>query len=270
MVTVKVSGLHYYPIKSCAGTTEDAAEVGVRGIVHDREWMVVDDADEFITQREIPKMCLVKPIVNEANSKLSLSLSAPGINSIQVPATDAHGQRRVKVWSDKCRADDQGDEAALWLSEYLGVKCRLVRMSPDYKRQCDQRYAKRKTDQTGFADGFPVLLISEESLVDLNNRLSDKILMNRFRPNIVVTGCSAFAEDNWKTVRIGEVVFDVVKPCARCVITTVDQANADKGIEPLKTLSSFRNNQNRILFGQNLVHHGPGKIKVGDTLEVLD
>ena len=222
----------------------------MRGIVHDREWMVVNEADQFITQREIHKMCLVKPILNETNGNLSLSLSAPGMSPIEVPATDAHGQRRVKVWSATCRADDQGDEAAKWLSEFLGTKCRLVRMSPDYKRQCDQRYAKRKTDQTGFADDFPVLLISEDSLVDLNNRLSEKILMNRFRPNIVVTGCGAFAEDKWNTVRIGEVVFDVVKPCARCVVTTVDQANAQAGVEPLKTLATYRNSKQKLLFGQ--------------------
>ena len=139
-------------------------------------------------------------------------------------------------------------------------------MSADWKRQVDRKYAKREEDQTGFADGFPVLLISEESLDDLNSRLEKKLPMNRFRPNIVVTGAGAFSEDDWSIVRIGEVTFDVVKPCARCVITTVDQSTSETSSEPLRALSKFRHFNNRILFGQNLVHHLPGKIRVGDTV----
>ncbi|HEY9733745.1 MAG TPA: MOSC N-terminal beta barrel domain-containing protein [Drouetiella sp.] len=268
-MAIEVTELNFYPIKSCRGTTLDSAEVALRGIARDREWLVVEaSTNNFITQREIAEMCLIDPQVS-ADGK-SLVLSAPGMETLAVPVTSDHGQRRVTVWSKACKADDQGDSAAQWLSKYLDVDCRLVRMADTHKRQVDQRYAKRKTDQVGFADDFPLLLISEESLQDLNNRLPEPIPMNRFRPNIVVKGCGAFEEDKWNTIKIGELLFDVVKPCARCVITTIDQSNGNKAAEPLKTMNSFRNKNNRLLFGQNIVHHAPGKISLGDPVEVLD
>lgn len=268
-MAVKVTELNFYPIKSCCGTTLDTATVSVRGLEHDREWLVIDaSTNNFITQREIAKMCLINPQV--ADGGKSLTLAAPGMDTVEVPVTNADGQRRVTVWSTACKADDQGDAAAKWLSDYLDTDCRLVRMSDSHRRQVDQRYAKRKTDQVGFADGFPILLISEESLTDLNNRLPQAIPMNRFRPNIVVKGCDAFEEDNWTTIKIGELLFDVVKPCARCVITTIDQSTANQGIEPLKTMNSFRNKHNKLLFGQNIVHHSTGQIRVGDKVELLN
>ena len=268
-MVIEVTELNFYPIKSCGGTALDTAEIALRGIKHDREWLIVDEiTNNFITQREIAKMCLIKPETSESGDELTLH--APGMDAIKVPVTTAFGRRRVTVWSKACKADDQGDPVAQWLSKFLDVNCRLVRMADDHKRQVDQRYAKRKTDQVGFADDFPLLLISEESLVDLNSRLNDPLPMNRFRPNIVVKGGNAFDEDNWKTIKIGELFFDVVKPCARCTITTVDQSNANKGPEPLKTLAAYRNSRNRLLFGQNIVHHSSGKVRIGDTLEILD
>jgi uncharacterized protein len=267
-MNIKVTELNFYPVKSCGGTTLDTAEVALRGIVHDREWLVVNETNIAITQRDVSSMCLIKPSVSESADELLLN--APGMNLIHVPITDKFGQREVTVWSNQCRADDQGDAAAAWLSEYLGVRCRLVRMSDDNTRQVDQKYAKRETDQVGFADEFPHLLISEESLDDLNSRLDKPIPMDRFRPNIVIKGCNAFDEDTWNTVKIGDIVFDIVKPCARCVITTIDQSNGSKGIEPLKLLAKYRNTNNKLLFGQNIVHHSTGKLRIGDLLEVLD
>ncbi len=268
-MVIEVTALNFYPIKSCGGTALDTADIALRGIKHDREWLVVDaSTNNFITQREIAKMCLIKPELS--NTENELTLSAPGMDSIKVPVTKTCGQRRVTVWSKACKADDQGDAVAQWLSKFLNVDCRLVRMADDHKRQVDQRYAKRKTDQVGFADDFPILLISEESLVDLNTRRDEQHPMNRFRPNIVVKGCSAFDEDKWNTIKIGDLLFDVVKPCARCIITTIDQVNANKGPEPLKTLAAYRNSRNRLLFGQNVVHHSSGKLRIGDTLEIID
>jgi uncharacterized protein YcbX len=142
-------------------------------------------------------------------------------------------------------------------------------MADDYKRTVDQRYAKRKTDQVGFADGYPVLIASEESLDDLNNRLEQPLPMNRFRPNLVLKGASAFAEDSWKTIRVGDITFDIVKPCARCVITTIDQKSGEKGSEPLKTMASFRLVRNKAMFGMNAVHHTKGVIRIGDRAEIL-
>ncbi|MBI2809837.1 MAG: MOSC domain-containing protein [Candidatus Melainabacteria bacterium] len=268
-MVIEVTELNFYPIKSCAGTALDTADIALRGIRYDREWLIVDEStNNFITQREIAKLCLIKPEVSQSGDELTLN--APGMDAIKVPVTRSCGQRRVTVWSKACKSDDQGDAVGQWLSKFLNVDCRLVRMADDHKRQVDQRYAKRKTDQVGFADDFPILLISEESLVDLNSRLNEKIPMNRFRPNIVVKGCNAFDEDNWKTIKIGELLFDVVKPCARCTITTIDQSDANKGPEPLKTLAAYRNSRNRLLFGQNIVHHAPGKLRIGDTLEIID
>lgn len=266
---IRVSALHYYPIKSCAGTTVDVAQIGRRGIDYDRGWMIVDDTGMFVSQREIHKMCLVRPRVCNGDGALELSLNAPGMPELIVPATDVYGEITVTVWRDQCVANDQGDQAAVWLSAFLDAPVRLVRMAQNHVRQVDQQYALRETDEVGFADGFPMLLISEESLNDLNNRLAEPILMNRFRPNVVVTGCGAFAEDSWRSIQIGSVQCDVVKPCARCVITTVDQETGKAGAEPLKALSGFRLFENRLLFGQNIVHVSPGTIKVGDELRVL-
>lgn len=265
---ITISQLNYYPIKSCGGTTIDAADIGLRGLMHDREWLIIDYMNNMITQREIAKMCLVQPTISDDGNLLTLD--APGMETIAVPVTAENGQRRVTVWSKACRADDQGDAVADWLSKYLDTNCRLVRMSDDFKRQVDQRYAKRKTDQTGFADDFPILLLSEESLVDLNKRINESLPMDRFRPNIVVKGCEPFDEDNWNTIKIGGILFDVVKPCARCVITTIDQKTAKKGAEPLKVLASYRNSRNRLLFGQNVIHHSEGKVAIGDRVEVID
>ncbi|CAN5416670.1 MOSC domain-containing protein [soil metagenome] len=268
-MVIAVTELNFYPIKSCAGTALDTAEIALRGIRHDREWLIVDQStNHFITQREIAKMCLIKPELSQSGDELTLN--APGMVTIKVPVTTASGRRRVTVWSKACKADDQGDSVAQWLSKFLNVNCRLVRMADDNNRQVDQRYAKRKTDQVGFADDFPILLISEESLADLNSRLTEPLPMNRFRPNVVVKGCNAFDEDNWNTIKIGELLFDVVKPCARCVITTIDQSDANKGPEPLKTLTAYRNSKNRLLFGQNIVHHSSGQLRIGDSLEILD
>src|SRR5262249_19187395 len=155
-----------------------------------------------------------------------------------------------------------------WLSDYLGQKCRLVRMADFTVRRLDERYAK--DGEVGFADGYPFLLISEASLSDLNERLAEPVPMNRFRPNIVTSGSGSYAEDRWKTIRIGTLEFRVVKPCDRCVITTVNQSTGDKGIEPLRTLATYRKSEAGVIFGQNLVHQGTGSIYVGDSIEILE
>lgn len=279
-MTVTVSELNVYPIKSCKGNSAAVASVVARGFQFDREWMVVDDEGEFFTQRDVPKMALVSPTVNSDG----LTLNAPGLPELLIShngdlhaggtvnknaSVGAQRTKRVIVWSDVCDAVDQGDAAAEWLSSFLGMRCRLVRMAARFVRQVDQDYALRVSDQVGFADGFPFLLISEESLGDLNSRLQNPIPMNRFRPNIVVKGCKPFEEDEWKTIRIGDIKFDVVKPCARCTITTINQDTIERGQEPLRTLASFRNVDNKVMFGQNIVHHSTGSIKISDPVEII-
>lgn len=263
-MSISVSALYRYPIKSCAGTALSTAEIGKRGIEHDRRWMIVDDSNEGLTQRDIPQMALVYPHVDGNGG---LALEAPGMPVCHAPAISIGQEKKVRVWDDWCSAIDQGDEVAAWLSDYLGQSCRLVRMADFTVRRLDEGYSK--TGQVGFADGFPFLLISEASLADLNARLAEPVPINRFRPNIVVAGAESYAEDGWNAIRIGTLEFRIVKPCARCVIITVDQSTGNKGTEPLKTLATYRRSDGGVMFGQNLVHAASGQIDVGDTVQVL-
>ncbi len=262
-----VTALYYYPIKSCAGTAVGEAQTTARGFLHDRELMLVEaNSGEFLTQRELPKMALIKPqILDEV-----LQATAPGMPELAVSLSDKNRLMQVKIWKDWCESVDQGDEAASWFSEYLKTDCRVVRMSPDYVRRVDPNYAINASDQVSFADGFAFLLISEESLDDLNRRMDEPFPMNRFRPNIVLSGSGiAFAEDYVKRIVIGEVVMNVVKDCARCSITTNDQQTATFGKEPLRTLATFRRIPRGVVFGQNLIHENNGLLKVGDSVKVL-
>ncbi len=262
---LRVTALNVYPVKSCAGTPLQTAELGRRGILHDREFMVVDPDRRFLTQREHPRLALIRPTRSDA----TLTLHAPGMSPLVLEPAD--GDRLLaSIWRDCVMAADQGDRAAEWLSEYLGARCRLVRQPDDVVRSVDPAFATTAADEVGFADGYPVLLISEESLIDLNSRLEEPLPMNRFRPNIVVSGTTQpYAEDTWAEIRIGALGFSVVKASARCVTTTTDQSTAERGREPLATLATYRNVARGVLFGQNLIHSSPGRIAVGDTLEVI-
>jgi len=264
--TITVTALYHYPIKSCAGIALTEAHLEPRGIRHDRELLIVDAAtDTFLTQRELPRMALIAPQIAEQ----ILRAHAPGMAELVLPIAEAGPTREVGIWRDRCRAVDQGDEAAAWLSAFLGRPCRLVRMDPDFVRPVDPTYAA-PGDQVGFADGFPCLLIAEESLADLNTRLNEPLPMNRFRPNIVIAGGAAFGEDRVSRLRIGEVEFAAPKSCARCTITIVDQATGATGKEPLRTFATFRKAKRGVMFGQNLIHAGVGTIRVGDRVEALE
>jgi hypothetical protein len=263
--TVFLSHLYVYPIKSCAGIALDEATVGPRGILHDREWMIVRPDGVFLTQRELPRLALIVPRLDGVH----LALEAPGMPPVLVRAEDEGAALEVVVWRDRCLAKDAGAEVARWLTDFLEAPCRLVHMPPSTVRPVDPAYAA-PTDQVGFADGFPLLLAAEESLVDLNARLPEPIPMNRFRPNLVIRGAEPFAEDTWTVIRIGGLTFRVAKACARCVTTTVDQSIGVKdGKEPLATLATYRQSPRGVLFGQNLIHDAPGVLRVGDRVEVL-
>lgn len=265
---ITVTGLYRYPIKSCRGMALDRATFDARGITHDREFLVIDpETGMFRTQRQIARMALIEPSLIDGG----LSLAAPDTPDLAFERIIDGHQRPVVIWKDTVQAVDQGDPVADWLTGFLGVPSRLVRMAQDYVRQVDQTFATSSGDQVGFADGYPALLISEESLDGLNDKLADQgdapLPMNRFRPNIVVRGAGVpHAEDLWKTVRIGEMTFAVVKPCARCQITTTDQQTAERSREPLRILASYRTSKSGVTFGQNLIHAGPGEIGVGDDV----
>lgn len=263
---VTVAGLFHYPIKSCAGSALTEATLDPRGIRHDRELMVIDAATgTFLTQREYPRMALIAPRLDGH----TLRVGAPGMAPLTVPVVRAGATRPVAIWRDTCPAVDQGDAAADWLGAFLGTPCRLVRMAEGYVRDVDPTYATSPADQVGFADGFPCLLIAEESLADLNGRLAEPLLMNRFRPNIVISGGAPFGEDHVGRLRIGEIVFHAPKACARCTITLVEQETARTGKEPLRTFASFRKAKRGVLFGQNLIHATTGTIRVGDDVVAL-
>ena len=261
---IAVRSLHVYPVKSAAGISLSRAEVGDRGFQHDRRFMIVDGAGQFLTQRVLPRMALISVALSSA----SLRVTGPGMRPLEIPLVPSGGSLRpVQVWRDRCEALSLGPEPARWLSELLGVTCELVYMPEATLRAVDPSFGPGRV---GFADGYPFLLASTASLDDLSRR-GASVPMERFRPNIVVDGAPAFAEDHWKRVGIGPVEFRVVKPCARCAITTVDPARGVfSGPEPLRTLAEFRRSEEGVLFGMNLVHEGAGVVSVGDEVTVLD
>ncbi|MBR0567400.1 MOSC domain-containing protein [Azoarcus sp. L1K30] len=265
MTTLTVSALYRYPVKSLRGDAHAALEIDARGFRFDRHWMVVDERGHFLTQRQLPRMALVDASVGDDGG---LTLRAPGMPDIAIaPAADT--RLPVTVWKDSVDASLAGPEAADWLGRFLERPCRLVQFAPDVVRAVDPAFAT-PADQTGFSDGFPFLLISQASLDALNARLEHPLPMLRFRPNIVVTGCAPHAEDDWRVIRIGEVVFRVVKPCSRCAIPTIDPATGLRGPEPLRTLTTYRRHGNMVFFGQNLIHDGPGRLETGMRVEVLE
>lgn len=264
MAEIIVSALNIYPVKSCRGISKSRAQVELFGLQGDRRWMLVDDHGVFITQRQQPRMCLID--TEETPNGIRLQLPDGSRYELIVPS---HQQAvGVTVWQDQVKAVDAGDEAAEFLSEFLQLKCRLVYFPDEEVRQVDLTYA-RSGDKTAFSDGFPILLISEASLEDLNSRLAVPLPMSRFRPNLVVKGCDAYAEDSWKEIRIADVVMRVVKPCSRCTIPTIDIATAEKSVEPLATLATYRKKENKVYFGQNVIADNEGVISTGDTVEII-
>ncbi|HXQ38218.1 MAG TPA: MOSC N-terminal beta barrel domain-containing protein [Anaerolineales bacterium] len=263
---ITVSSLIYYPIKACRGFDVDSAMVERMGLQNDRRMMVVTPEGGHLTQREHPRLALVTPKLNEG----MVTLSAPNYDSIQFGIQSSGTSYPVDIWKSKgVQAIDQGDEAAQWFSDWLGTSVRLVHIADEYKRLVEGEYAVNVDDHTGFADGYPILLTSEEGLQDLNTRLESPVPMNRFRPNIVVTGGAAYAEDTWNRIRVGDVELAVVKPNARCVVTTIDKDTLERSKEPLKTLEKYRRHKLGAIFGQNVIPLNEGRIRLGMTIEVL-
>lgn len=261
-----LSELYLYPVKSLAGIQVAEWELDSFGLRFDRRWMVVDAQGKFMTQREFPQMALIQPkLIGQA-----LRLNHPQLGEFEVPSASQDSVRvQVKVWQDPVEATPVSESADAWLSDAIGVPCRLVFFPDEVQRQVDLDYA-RPGERVAFADGFPLLLIGQGSLDDLNRRLASPLPMRRFRPNLVVAGAPAYAEDSWRRIAVGGIPMRVVKPCSRCVITTVDpQTGRFSGKEPLATLSTYRKRGNKIYFGQNLVHEGRGRLSVGDRVELL-
>ncbi len=263
---MKLAEITVYPVKSAGGIAVQEREVEPRGLAGDRRWMVVGADGGFLTQRDWPRLALIVPTLEPD----ALRLDAPGCAPLRVPLLPEGDKQTVRVWRSVCAAVSAGAEADAWLSAFLQMPCRLVYMPDETRRTVSPEFAAGE-GIVSFADGFPLLLIGESSLTDLNARLADLVPMNRFRPNLVVTGAAPYAEDDWAQVRIGEVLFHVVKPCDRCAMTTVEQTTGEKhGPEPLQTLAGYRRaDSGKVLFGQNLIPAAPGVVRVGDSVEVV-
>lgn len=259
-----VKDIFIYPIKSLGGIRLSEAVVEEKGFQFDRRWMLVDEEGIFISQRDYPQLALLS--IELGKSELLVFHKNEKAKLIQIPfdlATDP--ELTVTVWDDQVVAKVVHPEISQWFSEILGKAVNLVIMPENSHRKVDPRYAVNG-ESVSFADGMPYLLIGQESLNDLNSRLETPIPMDRFRPNIVFTGGTPFLEDSLRKIKIGQLEFQIVKPCARCVLTTVDQESGVKGKEPLKTLATFRTLNGKVYFGQNVVALQSGKIKTGDVI----
>ncbi|MEN8760855.1 MAG: MOSC domain-containing protein [Thiogranum sp.] len=265
---MKVTEINIYPIKSTRRIALRQSQVLPRGLPLDRRWMLVDADGRFITARQFPALAMVQTAVRDDVVQVSVA----GRPMLQLPLQPADGRiTSVTVWRDVCDAVPAGAEADAWFSGYLGIPCRLVQMTDNLVRAVDPDYGQAG-DEVSFADGFPLLLISEASLADLNRRLHTPVSMRRFRPNLVVDGEVAYQEDQWRRLRVGEVEFAGVKNCSRCVFTTIDPDTGvkDPHKEPLRTLASYRRQaQGGVYFGQNLIPRSGGVIHVGDRVDIL-
>lgn len=288
-----ISEINIYPIKSLKGISLSEALVEKRGLRYDRLWMLTDTDGMFFTQRETPKMAAITVAVDFGG----LTVTADGFPDLRIPAEPDRGKRQnVTVWKSSVGCEVYVGEVSEWFSDVLQRKCQLVRMPDTSERHVSERFDTGK-DIVSFADGYPLLLIGEASLADLNERIAKSaadadeeppapIPMNRFRPNVVIVGGDPFEEDKWSMIRIGETVFRVAKPCARCVVTTVDQKTGEfDGKEPLKTLASYRmakdvfpksyesfgHTATAVLIGENLIPENPGStLRTGDGVSVME
>lgn len=249
--------LNVHPLKSASGMSVESASLTPKGLLYDREFMLVDADGVLMTRREHNRMALLKVGYDGARLVVNDFIHSP---------VDNGPVHETKVWRDPCQGIDQGDEASAYFSDFLGVQCRLLHFTG--------HRATEGGGETSFADAFPLLIISQESLDELNTRLDEPVPMNRFRPNLVLEGLGPFSEDKIAKLQVGDQIIDLVKPCPRCVMTTVDAETAVKGREPLRTLATYRtqvwNGDRGIMFGQNAVPRTTGTLHVGDPVEILE
>lgn len=261
----KVNELFIYPVKSLAGIAVTEAVVTDRGFLHDRRWMLIDEHNRFISQREQPQMALFDIEITGSGLHIKHRFNTENIDIPFQPVTNE--VLNVVVWDDNFPAISVSDEADAWFTRLLRLKCRLVYMPDDAHRPVDPKYAI-KQEIVSMADGYPFLLIGQASMDDLNSRLDQPVLINRFRPSIVFTGGIPYQEDEFKHFTINGIDFYGVKPCARCNVPAIDQYTGNVGKEPVKTLAKYRRWSNKVYFGQNLLHQGVGSIRVGDIISL--
>lgn len=262
---MKVAGIYIYPIKSLQGISLKDAEVLERGFRHDRRWMIVNEEHSHITQRTHPQLSQI----NISMGKDGISATYKGMADLEIPLVITGPTIEVSVWSDQVQAIEASQNINDWFSQIAQESCKLVFMPEVATRSVNPNRAVND-ENVSFADGYPYLIIGQESLDDLNSRMDVDLPMNRFRPNIVVEGGQAYEEDHLSDVKIGEVKFHVTHPCKRCVFTTIDQETGMKGVEPMKTLATYRREGSEVVFGVNTLALSHGKVSIGDTVYSID
>jgi uncharacterized protein YcbX len=267
--TARIGALYYYPLKSARGLELELAPLTAAGLEHDRRWMAVDATGRFLSQREVPRLAVLRPSLQPH----ALRIEAPGASPLELPLAAPQARRPVRIWQDRCLALDEGDGPAAWLSAALGAASRLVRFDPAERRLSSSRWTGREQAENRFSDGFPLLLLSRASLQDLNARLTVPLPVERFRPNLLLEGLRPYDEDRIAELRAEGIRLRIVKPCTRCKITTINQDSGTvEGEEPLATLKGYRYdaNLNGVLFAQNaIVIEGAGRsLRRGQSLEV--
>lgn len=262
----RISEIWIYPIKSLAGIRLQRAIVKQKGLQYDRRWMLVDTAGRFLTQREHPEMALFRVAID--NRHLIVSRQSESIR-LDLSGKPASNFLKVQIWDDEVEATEVNPEYSAWFSRHLGIECKLVFFPENSQRDVDPEYALKK-EQVSLADAYPFLIIGQSSLDALNKKLEVPISIKRFRPNFVFTDGSPHEEDTWRNFKIGTVSFEGIKPCARCVLITVDPETGVKGIEPLKTISTYRKLNAKVYFGENLLARTDGEVSEGDLIEIMD
>ena len=262
MTTLRLSEIWIYPIKSMGGIRLASAKVFEKGLQNDRRWMLVDEDGIFMTQRIYPSLALFKLESSTSGFKIRFmddTIALPYHHST-LPV-----EIQTKIWDDEVTTFEVSEFYSHWFSGKLGKKCRLVYFPEQNRRAVDVNY-QISHENVSLSDGYPLLIIGQHSLDDLNNRLEIPLPMNRFRPNLVFTGGEPYEEDSWKEFTVGNNKFVGVKPCSRCVVTTVDQNTGEKGKEPLVTLAKYRQHENKIYFGQNVLSIDHHEIHEGDEI----
>ena len=266
---MQVESLHIYPVKSIGAIDLTRADVAADGLAGDRRYMLVDEKDRFITQRQFPRMAL---IAARPADDSGFMLSAPDLPDLFLPPVlDQGDQSPVTIWNDTVTGRFASQEVNDWFSAALGIGCRLVGMVVGERRPLKNGRG-RSGDTVTFADGGPLLLTATSSLDDLNRRLPQAVTMTRFRPNLVVATERPYVEDDWRRVAVGECEFEVGWSCSRCVLTTVDPNRGvrDPNRQPLATLKGYRDSDDGPLFGQNLIPRRLGRIAVGDPVQIME
>ena len=267
---LQLSEIYIYPVKSLGGIRLDKAEVTDRGLKYDRRWMLIDENNRFISQREYPQLALFKVAIKDDNLVITDRKSGKILTVSHSPIYPNTPSLNVTIWDDEVSAWEVGKIANDFFTQALEMSTRLVYMQDESHRKTDANYSLKGDEITSFSDGYPILIIGQSSLNDLNNRLAEPITINRFRPNFVFTGGNEFEEDEWHEFSVGNIRFFGVKPCARCIMTTIDPETGEKkGKEPLLTLNRYRKAGNKILFGQNVLISQLGNVLVGDEIEVI-